>query len=95
MVRVKAQAPFPDVTVCNLNPLWEARSAKLNTTWTYEVYLKRLQEISSSINIPPEKAYLMDSLQTYEGFLQYFSEEDLDQVGINTISSLIKYFNLK
>ena len=81
MIHVKNSAPFPDVTVCNLNPLWKATSSRLNVTWTYEDYLHRLQEFfASGDHIPADKSYLFDSLQTYEGYLQYFSEEDLNQV---------------
>ena len=81
MIHVKNMAPFPDVTVCNLNPLWIATSSRLNVTWTYEDYLKRLQEFFASGNhIGADNSYLFDSLYTYEGYLQYFSEEDLNQV---------------
>ena len=81
MVHVKSAAPFPDVTVCNLNPLWVARSSRLNVTWTYDNYLQRLQGFfASGDHLPADKSYLFDSLQTYEGYLQYFSEEDLNQV---------------
>ena len=81
MVHVMNAAPFPDVTVCNLNPLWVANSSRLNMTWTYEDYTSRLHEFfSSRDHIPAGKSYLFDSLQTYEGYLQYFTESDLTQV---------------
>ena len=82
MIHVKNMAPFPDVTVCNLNPLWIATSSRLNVTWTYEDYLKRLSDFFSmeGNHIRDDQRYLFDSLYTYEGYLQYFSEDDLSQI---------------